>query len=141
MDTALAAEPSPSPASILLILVSTVLLGNNLVKIAAFSRVSGVDAAGDASTGEANSLAAPLSINRLPASTAVVIPTSNAFLPNSFAASLPMLRAVAAARLATPDVKSRLNTPVTVSNIPAPPITYFLVYLLLGTTSIFIIVT
>src|ERR1043165_5102640 len=135
MDTA--AEPSPSPASILLILV-----GNNLVNIAAFSRVSGgVDAAGGASTDEANSLAAPLSINRLPASTAVVIPTSNAFLPNSFAASLPMLRAVAAARLATPDVKSRLNTPVTVSNIPAPPITYFLVYLLLGTISIFIIVT
>src|ERR1043165_1989480 len=106
MDTA--AEPSPSPASILLILV-----GNNLVNIAAFSRVSGgVDAAGGASTDEANSLAAPLSINRLPASTAVVIPTSNAFLPNSFAASLPILRAVEGAPLTTPREKSPLQPPL-----------------------------
>src|SRR5688572_22558538 len=157
MDTAFEEEgfPSPLPANILLILVPALLLGPaplpiNLAKIAAFSRVSvGVgivsiflfSTTGGDSTDDAKSLVATLSTNRLPASTAVFFPTSRAFLPNSFAASLPTLRAVEATRLATPDVKSLLKTPVIVSNIPAPPITCCFLYLLFATTSIFIIVT
>src|SRR6218665_155110 len=68
-------------------------------------------------------LAAALSINRFPASIATVLPTSRAFLPISFAASFPALRAVDATCicLAAFDTNSFLKKPATVSNIPAPP--------------------
>src|SRR6218665_3568881 len=84
-------------------------------------------------------LAAALSINRFPASIATVLPTSRAFLPISFAASFPALRAVDAICLAAFDTNSFLKKPDTVSNIPAPPITCCFLYLLLATISILLL--
>src|SRR6218665_71683 len=84
-------------------------------------------------------LAAALSINRFPASIATVLPTSRAFLPIYFAASFPARRAVDAICLAAFDTNSFLKKPATVSNIPAPPITYCFLYLLLATISILLL--
>src|SRR6218665_844492 len=80
-------------------------------------------------------LAAALSINRFPALIATVLPTSRAFLPISFAASFPALRAVGAICLTAFDTNSFLKKPATVSNIPPPPITFLFIDPVLSNSS------
>ena len=70
-----------------------------------------------------------LSISFLPASTATVFPASKAALPTCLAASLAVWL-----------VNVRIRNCKIVSNIPDPPITYYFLYRLLPTTSIFNVV-
>src|SRR6218665_3846797 len=65
-------------------------------------------------------LAAALSINRFPASIATVLPTSRAFLPISFAASFPALRAVDAICLKKIKKKYFIKKKRQVINYPPP---------------------